>query len=80
MGGFESFGGMGFGGIGMLLFWGLVIAGVVVLARWLATGWSSGDGVPARGKAALDVLGERYARGEIGKEEFEQKRRDLGAR
>jgi len=79
MGGFDGFGGMGFGGLGMLLFWGLVIAGVVVLARWLATGSSSTLDVPPRGKAALDILSERYARGEIGKEEFEQKRRDLGA-
>ena len=78
MGGFDGFGGMGFGGLGMLLFWGLVIAGVVVLARWLAAGSSPDNASSKRAKTALEILGERYARGEIGKEEFEQKRRDLG--
>jgi putative membrane protein len=80
MGGFDGFGGgMAFGGIGMLLFWGLVIAGVVVLVRWLSSEKSSGPASRSPEKSALDILGERYARGEIGKEEFEQKRRDLGA-
>ncbi|MGP1678472.1 MAG: SHOCT domain-containing protein [Burkholderiales bacterium] len=76
--------GIGFGGggmgIGMLLFWGLIIFGIVMLARGFG-GWSSsGAGVPAvRDKTPLDVLGERYASGEIDKAEFAQKRSDLGA-
>lgn len=78
MGGFNGFGGgMGLGGLGMLLFWGLVIAGVVLLVRWFGGGPSSSSASPGRGKTALEILGERYARGEIGKEEFEQKKRDL---
>lgn len=79
MGGFDGFGGgMGFGGIGMLIFWGLIIAGVVLLARWFGAGPSSS--FTARSdKTALDILGERYAKGELDKEEYEQKRRDLGA-
>lgn len=65
-------------GFGMLLFWGLIIAAIVMLARGF--GGRSGGGAPGlREKTALDILGERYARGEIGKAEFEEKRRDLTA-
>lgn len=64
-------------GLGMLLmmlvFWGLVIAGIVLAVRWLA-----GQSERSRPDRALDILRERYARGEIDKEEFEAKRRDLG--
>ncbi len=67
--------GWGFGGIFMILVWVVVIAAIVVLARWLFGG-PSATGLP-HGRSALDVLKERYARGEIGKEEFEQKKRDL---
>lgn len=72
MGWFGGFG-WGFGWLFMLLFWGLVILGIVALVRWLA---QSGAGKTPE-KTALDLLKERYARGEIGREEFEQKRTDL---
>ncbi len=64
-----GWGGMGFG---MLLFWGLLIAVVVFLARntWCGSGQN-------REKTALDLLKERYARGEIGRDEFLQTKRDL---
>ena len=68
--------GMGFGGIFMILFWVVIIVAVVMLVKWLAGGSSRID-LP-REKSALDILKERYARGEIGKDEFEQKKRDLG--
>lgn len=58
----------------MLLFWGLVITGIVLALRWLLR-----QGRQEEPDRALDILRERYARGEIGKEEFEAKRRDLGA-
>ena len=67
--------GMGIGMIGMLLFWVLIILGIVVLVKWLAGTQSSAAAPPAKG--ALDIVKERYARGEIDKEEFEQKKRDL---
>jgi putative membrane protein len=62
-----------FGVTHMLLWWVLLILGIAVLAKWLiGSRRESGD-------RALDVLKERYARGEIGKDEYEQKRRDLAA-
>lgn len=59
----------------MLVFWGLVIAGVVLGIRWVA-----GHGRQDRPDRALDILRERYARGDIDKEEFEARRRDLVGR
>ena len=57
----------------MLVFWGVVIVGLVLGIRWLVS-----QGTPARADSALDILRQRYARGEIGKEEFDAKKRDLG--
>ncbi len=56
----------------MLAFWGLVIAGLVVGVRWLLR-----EGKPSRPDTALEILRERYARGEISREEFEARKRDL---
>ena len=63
-------------GIGMMLmmlvFWGLVIVALVLGIRWLVT-----QGREPRTDSALDILRQRYARGEINKEEFEAKKRDI---
>ena len=56
----------------MLVFWGVVIAGIVLGIRWLI-----GQGRDGRSDTALDILRQRYARGEINKEEFDAKKRDL---
>lgn len=56
----------------MLLFWGLVIVGLVLGIRWLI-----GQGRETRSDSALEILRQRYARGEINKDEFEAKKRDL---
>ncbi len=78
MWGFDGFGFGGGGmGIGMLVFWALIVGAVVVLVRTFSGGSSSRSEASPRGRTALDILGERYARGEIDKNEFEQKRRDL---
>lgn len=70
-----GWGAMGFGMIGMSLFWILLIVAIVALVRGT---WRSGASAGRRQeKTALDILKERYARGEIEKEEFEQKKRDL---
>ena len=56
----------------MLVFWGLVIVGVVLGIRWLIS-----QGKESRSDSALEILRQRYARGEINKEEFESRKRDL---
>jgi putative membrane protein len=71
--------GMGWGWIGlgmvhMLLFWVLVILGIVVLARWLAGGPRMDDERPR----AIDILKSRYAKGELTREQFEQMKREIG--
>lgn len=67
-------GGFGFGipGIGMLLFWGAIIALVVLLSR----SFSQSRGESSH-KSAREILDERYARGEIDREEYEEKKRAL---
>ena len=66
--------GMGFGMIGMVLLGVLIIIGIVALVRWTS---GSGPQSPPHSKSALDVLKERYARGEINKQEFEEKKHDV---
>jgi len=68
----------GLGALHMLLFWGLLLLVIALLVKWLF-GRTGGGEPHARqhDKSALDILKERYARGEIGKEEFDQKKRDL---
>jgi putative membrane protein len=66
--------GMGFGWLFMVAFWVLVAAGIVALVRWL----SAIDGPQSSAsESPLELLQKRYARGEIGREEYEQKRADL---
>jgi len=73
--------GMGFGLLFMILFWALVILGIVALVRWLTREAQAGreqDGrAPPRNKTPLEIVQERYARGEIDRAEYEQKRQDL---
>jgi putative membrane protein len=57
----------------MLVFWGVVIVGIVVAIRWFV----GQRNPPPPVDAALDILRQRYARGDISKEEFEAKKRDL---
>jgi putative membrane protein len=72
MGWGDGYGWMGMGWAFMVLFWVLVVLGIVALLRWLGTGRRE-----APRKTPLEILQERYARGEIEREEYEQKRRDL---
>lgn len=65
------------GGIMMLVFWVLVILLVVWVVREI-TGRHSGSNSGSNSNSrALDILKERYAKGEISKEEFEAKKKDV---
>ena len=60
------------GGVGMMIFWILVIIGIIYLVK----NSSCGSGRKEE-KSPLDILKERYAKGEIDKEEFEAKQKDI---
>jgi len=57
----------------MLLFWVVIIAGIVVFIKWVG-GEKKSD---SREDSVLEILKTRYARGEINKEIFELKKNDL---
>lgn len=68
---------MGFGFIFMLLFWGLLIWGFVAFVQWVAGQNGSTQTKNGEGKSAVEILKERYAKGEIDKGEFDAKIKDL---
>ena len=63
----------------MIVFWIAVIVGIIFLIRWLILSTRSGTQRPSHEDSALEILRKRYAQGEINKEEFEEKKRDLQA-
>lgn len=66
---------MAVGLITMLLFWGLVIVGIVALVRWI--GAQGALGPRGSGETPLEILKRRYASGEITKEQYESMKRDI---
>jgi putative membrane protein len=78
-GGYDGWGWTwGMGMIHGLLWWVLVILGIIVLVRLLGRSANPGSGPAGMpGETALEVLKKRYAKGEIDKAEFEEKRRDI---
>ncbi len=78
--GYTNYGGWGAGnmmgwfggGIMMIVFWVLLIIVIVWAVRELRS-----KHVGSNSSNALDILKERYAKGEINKEEFESKKKDL---
>lgn len=65
--------GMGWGWFGpilMIIFWGLVILGIVYLVKALA-----GRGASPKEETTLDILKKRYAKGEIDAESLRERKR-----
>jgi len=73
--------GFGFGWIFTIIFWGLLIWGGLSLIHWFNRdgkgGCCGGHGVNEKKNSAMDILNERYAKGEIDKDEYETKKKDL---
>lgn len=69
---------MFFGPLMMIIFIALIIGIVVLIVRWLGGAGHAAAPQPPSGKTPLDILNERFARGEIDKDDFEERRRTLG--
>lgn len=67
--------GMGWGWLGMGLFWIVPVLLILVAVKYLSGRNSDRD--DGKSGKALEILEEGYARGEIGREEYLQKRDDL---
>lgn len=68
--GFMGMGGGFMGGVFMILFWVLMVIGIIYLVKYLSQN-------QRQNKTSLDILKERYAKGEIDKDEFEKRKKDL---
>jgi putative membrane protein len=66
-----------FGPFFMIITLVAVVAAIVLMLRWLGAMPASGPMLP-QAKTPLDILKERFAKGEIDKTEFEERRRVLG--
>ena len=62
--------------VGMIVFWGLIIWGIIALLR--ANCRRSGvDSGAEHARSAMEILKARYVRGEITREEFEEKKQAI---
>ena len=68
--------GMGIWMLFSIVFWILIIVGIVLLVVWVVQK-AMGGGAGGTEGSVLEILKKRYAGGEISKEEFEEKKRDL---
>jgi uncharacterized membrane protein len=70
--------GMGVGGLMMLAFWGVIIAGIVLFVRWIGSQQASGTGLHASAaEDPLSILRRRYAAGEIDQPTYERMTSEL---
>jgi len=72
--GYGGYGGYGMMGIGMLVFWiGIIILGIYLFRRNSSHVHRGGQGKTS----SMEILSERYARGEIDSEDYQRRKRDL---
>jgi putative membrane protein len=76
MGGFAGGAGI-FWMIFNLIFFLLIITGVVLLIIWLVRKTSASGSAEIKKDSALEILKTRYARGEISKKEYDDMKKDL---
>lgn len=67
-------GGMWFGPLWMIVWLVVLVAVIVVLVRWVG---GIGGGADRSGRGARDILDDRYARGEIDREEYMKRKQDI---
>lgn len=77
--GYGPMAGWGFGWIFMIIFWVLVIWAIFAVVRALGGKGGCCHNMHKEDEA-LKILRERYAKGEISKEEFEQRKNDLSVK
>ena len=65
----------GFGGWGMILFWIIIIGVIILVIKALYNQADKKTRLPS--KTPMDILKERYASGDISREEFQSKKHDL---
>ncbi len=71
-GGHMSGGGWALAGVGMVVFWGLVITGVVLLVRSVGRSGQPSD-QPSPVRTPEQVLAERFARGDLDETEYQNR-------
>ena len=67
--------GMAFGPLWMIVWLVVLVVGIVAIVRWLGEKGGAGGDRPTRG--AREILDERYARGEIDREEYMKRKQDI---
>lgn len=64
----------GWGGGVMMILWMILLAALIY---WIVRASQKGGNQLYQPESAIDILKKRYARGEISKDEFEERKKDL---